>query len=97
MAQRQADIRALEQSNGSNRFEYENPTSQQTQERLQLRAQLELKAQSLKQGQQMKLLATCEEGLRRILAVLEDYSVAFEAVGGMREQVRVAVDCLDLV
>jgi hypothetical protein len=45
----------------------------------------------------MKLLATCEEGLRRILAVLEDYSVAFEAVGGMREQVRVAVDCLDLV
>jgi hypothetical protein len=67
------------------------------QERLQLRAQLEEKVQIMKQEQQMKLLATCEEGLRRILAVLEDYGVVFEAVGGMREQVRVAVDCLDLV
>ncbi|KAI4723137.1 hypothetical protein E4T48_00383 [Aureobasidium sp. EXF-10727] len=52
----------------------------------------ELEAHS-KAGQ---LLARCEEGLRRVLQALDNYSIAFEALGGMRDQIQAAVDCLSL-
>ncbi|KAI5255326.1 hypothetical protein E4T42_01894 [Aureobasidium subglaciale] len=43
-----------------------------------------------------QLLERCEGGLRAILAALDNYSIAFEALGGMRDQIQAAVDCLSL-
>ncbi|THZ89867.1 hypothetical protein D6C88_04497, partial [Aureobasidium pullulans] len=43
-----------------------------------------------------QLLDRCEAGLRAILEALGNYSVAFEALGGMRDQIQAAVDCLRL-
>jgi hypothetical protein len=43
-----------------------------------------------------QLLTQCEQGLKSVLQALENYSIAFEALGGMKDQVRLAIDCLDL-
>jgi hypothetical protein len=43
-----------------------------------------------------QLLEKCEAGLKSILTVLGNYSIAFEALGGMRDQIQVALDCLAL-
>lgn len=48
------------------------------------------------QSKAAQLLTRCEEGLRRVLQALDNYSVAFEALGGMRDQIQAAVDCLSL-
>jgi hypothetical protein len=49
------------------------------------------------QGKATQLLAKCDQGLRSILSALDNYAVAFEALGGMRDQVQAALDCLSLV
>lgn len=43
-----------------------------------------------------RLLEKCDQGLRSILSALDNYSIAFEALGGMRDQVQAALDCLSL-
>ncbi|KAH0041568.1 hypothetical protein KCU80_g3608, partial [Aureobasidium melanogenum] len=48
------------------------------------------------QSKAAQLLGRCEEGLRRVLQALDNYSIAFEALGGMRDQIQAAVDCLSL-
>lgn len=47
-------------------------------------------------GKASQLLQRCDEGLRSILSALDNYSIAFEALGGMRDQVQAALDCLSL-
>lgn len=49
------------------------------------------------QDKATQLLAKCDQGLRSILSALDNYAVAFEALGGMRDQVQAALDCLSLV
>jgi len=48
------------------------------------------------QSKAIQLLQTCDQGLRGILSALDNYAVAFEALGGMRDQVQAALDCLSL-
>ncbi|KAH0280200.1 hypothetical protein KCU91_g1221, partial [Aureobasidium melanogenum] len=48
------------------------------------------------QSKAAQLLVRCEEGLRRVLQALDNYAIAFEALGGMRDQIQAAVDCLSL-
>ncbi|KAH0343880.1 hypothetical protein KCU81_g4970, partial [Aureobasidium melanogenum] len=48
------------------------------------------------QSKAAQLLGRCEEGLRRVLQALDNYAIAFEALGGMRDQIQAAVDCLSL-
>jgi hypothetical protein len=43
-----------------------------------------------------QLLTQCDQGLKSVLQALDNYSIAFEALGGMKDQVRLAIDCLDL-
>jgi len=43
-----------------------------------------------KENQAQKLLGQLSEGLQMILAALKNYSVAYEALGGMRDQIDVA-------
>jgi len=43
-----------------------------------------------KENQAQKLLGQLSEGLQMILAALRNYSIAYEALGGMRDQIDVA-------
>jgi hypothetical protein len=73
---------------------------QQAQEKAQAQAQTQQQtlqtAQKSIQEQRTQLLERCEEGLRSVLQALDNYSIAFEALGGMKDQVQVAIDCLNL-
>jgi hypothetical protein len=68
-----------------------------TQDRIQQKAQVEQVAAKYMQEQRTQLLGRCEDGLKRISEVLDGYSIAFEALKGMKDQVQVAIDCLSLV
>lgn len=48
------------------------------------------------QDKATQLLIRCDQGLRSVLSALDNYSIAFEALGGMRDQVQAALDCLSL-
>lgn len=41
-----------------------------------------------------KLLGRLEEGLGMILDALENYAISYEAMGGMRDQIQVAVQSI---
>jgi hypothetical protein len=77
----------------------QDQTSPQTKTSAQQKAQ-ETAAEEYMQQQQTtttQLLEKCEDGLKRILEALDNYSIAFEALRGMKDQVQVAIDCLSLV
>lgn len=54
-----------------------------------------MKEVSGQSGQPDSLMAQCEHNLRSIFTALDNYSLSFEAIRGMRNQVEVAINCLN--
>ncbi|KAI4846668.1 hypothetical protein E4T44_04933 [Aureobasidium sp. EXF-8845] len=96
---------AQQQEQEQEQAQQQEEAQEQAQEQAQSQSQVQNPSFTQKNSQTQtthhhhhhhQLLTKCEKGLLTIVSALDNYSIAFEALGGMKDQVRLAIDCLDL-